>query len=147
MCETNLEQNSNHMELLRNRLLSNLRSLLDDGNGSDSPEDTTSNTVVVRDNGPKNPLHRLPNTLSVGIQNIQSHILLATLKNSVAASAGAACHSSGSGSSISSVLVAMQVPDSFARGTLRLSIGPLTTIDEIDNASRIIADAAKEQRK
>jgi cysteine sulfinate desulfinase/cysteine desulfurase-like protein len=39
----------------------------------------------------------------------------------------------------------MQVPETFARGTLRLSLGPKTTADDVDRAATIIADAAQRQ--
>ena len=131
MAEANLERNANHMEGLRYRLLANLQSLLGESK--------------VRPNGPLDPSHRLPNTLSVGLDGVRSSDLLASVAHVVAASAGAACHSTGG--SISSVLVAMKVPESFARGTLRLSVGPATTVEDIDEASEILAAAARAQWK
>ncbi len=131
MAEANLERNANHMEGLRNRLLGNLQSLLGESK--------------VRPNGPLDPSHRLPNTLSVGLDGVRSSDLLSSVAHVVAASAGAACHSTGG--SISSVLVAMKVPESFARGTLRLSVGPGTTVEDIDEASEILAAAARAQWK
>jgi len=98
----------------------------------------------VRPNGPHDPQYRLPNTLSVGLKNVQSGLLLSNISNEVAASASAACHSGGSGS-ISAVLQAMKVPTEFAMGTLRLSVGPTTTSDDIDRAAAIIAKEAKQQ--
>jgi len=129
MAEANLERNAAHMEGLRSRLLENLERAL---GGS-----------RVRVNGPRDPTKRLPNTLSVGLDGVASSTLLSSVGHVVAASAGAACHSTGG--SISSVLVAMKVPESFARGTLRLSVGPTTTVQDIDEASEIIAKAALAQ--
>ena len=37
------------------------------------------------------------------------------------------------------------MPDEFARGTLRLSVGPHSSSDEIDRASDIIIAEAKKQ--
>jgi cysteine desulfurase len=119
--------NAERMERLRCRLLDNLISSL----GSD----------MVRVNGPKDPSRRLPNTLSVGLKGIQSGALLEKIQMKVACSAGSACHSSGG--TLSSVLVAMKVPLEYARGTLRLSIGPTTTDEEVDVASHIIAKEVK----
>jgi cysteine desulfurase len=116
------------MESLRCRLLLNLKDRLG------------SQKVVA--NGPKDPSLRLPNTLSVGFEDIHSGDLLANIGHLVAASAGATCHSAGS---ISSILRAMQVPESFARGTLRLSLGPKTEAKDVDQASDIIANGVKEQ--
>ncbi len=124
------QKNAAHMEAMRQRLLDNLTNKL----GKD----------LVRPNGPMDPTMRLPNTLSVGIRNVQSGNLLASVGSQVAASAGAACHSSGT-SGISAVLVAMNVPIDYAKGTLRLSVGPTTTADDVDRATAIIVEEAKKQ--
>ena len=63
-------------------------------------------------------------------------VLLAHLKEHLAASAGAACHSESA--SISAVLRAMGVPTEYAVGTLRLSTGRHTTIEEVDRAAELI---------
>ena len=128
----NLEQNARHMEAMRTRLLTQLRVKLKEAG------------IRCRANGPDDPKKRLPNTLSIGLENVNSGVLLAEISDKVAASAGATCHS---GASISFVLKAMNVPEEFARGTLRLSIGPKTTPEEIDAAARWIAEAAIEQRQ
>jgi len=57
----------------------------------------------------------------------------------VAASAGAACHSGTV--RISHVLRAMQVPDEWAKGTLRFTVGRMTTETEIDRAVDVIGNA------
>ena len=129
LAQEHLERNAAHTEELRGRLLDNLERRL--------------GAARVRANGPGDPCQRLPNTLSVGLDGIRSSDLLSSVGHVVAASAGAACHSSGG--SISSVLVAMEVPESFARGTLRLSVGPGTTLGDVDEASEIIARAALSQ--
>jgi len=125
-----LTENAEKMESLRGRLLDKLRSELKDAN------------IQVRPNGPKDLSQRLPNTLSVGLENIHSGDLLAEISDKVAASAGATCHSAAG---VSAVLKAMKVPDNFARGTLRLSVGPKTTPAEVDRAARLIARAAIDQ--
>ena len=58
--------------------------------------------------GPTDGTQRLPNTLSVSIRGLQATQLLEDLASSLAASAGAACHS-GRHASMSHVLEAMQV--------------------------------------
>jgi cysteine desulfurase len=125
----NLTRNAAHMERMRSRLLGNLQERLGGGN--------------VRPNGPADPSQRLPNTLSVGFDGVESGALLSSIGHAVAASAGAACH--GGKGSVSSVLRAMNVPESFARGTLRLSVGPATTALEVDDASEIISRAIQVQ--
>ena len=47
--------------------------------------------------------------------------------------------------SYSSILKAMNVPPEYALGTLRLSVGPDTTTDDIDLAAEIIVKEAKRQ--
>lgn len=123
------KENAVHMEAMRNRLLQNLIDQLGEDN--------------VKANGPLDPSKRLPNTLSVGIRDIQSGELLRSIQSKVACSAGSACHSSGG--ALSPVLVAMKVPLDFAKGTLRLSVGPLTTKEEIDKAADIIVSEARRQ--
>ena len=84
------------------------------------------------------------NTLSVGIRDIHSGQLLATLQDRVAASAGATCHSNND---VSAVLRNMQVPMEFARGTLRLSVGPYTTHEDVDRASDFILEQVRQQQR
>ena len=141
------KHNGQHMERMRTRLWSNLQHELSSSSSSSSNHSSSSSSSLVTQlqvNGPTHPNHRLPNTLSVGLAGIHSATLLAAVKDKVAASAGATCHSTTSSSSsssagISSVLQAMQVPVDVARGTLRLSVGPHTTKEEVDQAAYILA--------
>lgn len=94
--------------------------------------------------GPVNPSHRLPNTLSIGLRNIRASDLLSELSETVAASASAACHTGGS-HQVSAILQACQVPLEFALGTLRLSVGRHTTSEEVDQAATYIIAAAQRQ--
>ena len=57
----------------------------------------------------------------------------------VAASAGAACHADSV--EISHVLKAMDIPLEWAKGTIRFSVGRMTTKAEIDKTIRVVADA------
>jgi cysteine desulfurase len=123
------KKNASHMESMRKKLLQNLVSALGES--------------IVRPNGPTDPSKRLPNTLSVGLKDVQSGDLLKAIQMTVACSAGSACHSSGG--KLSPVLEAMNVPLEFARGTLRISVGPDTTQDDIDAASKVIIEEVKRQ--
>eukprot|EP00891_Asterochloris_glomerata_P000329 jgi/Astpho2/329/fgenesh1_pm.00010_%23_29_t len=96
-------------------------------------------------NGPTGSTQRLPNTLSISIRGLQATQLLEDLSSSLAASAGAACHS-GQHASMSHVLEAMQVPLDLALGTLRISVGRHTTQEDVDSAVRLIAEAAQRHR-
>jgi cysteine desulfurase len=87
---------------------------------------------------------RLPNTLSLGFKGLAADRILEEVGLEVAASAGAACHSEGV--ELSHVLQAMQVPEEWARGTLRFSVGRMTTEDEVDRAAVIVAEAVRRLR-
>ncbi len=87
------------------------------------------------------PEQRLPNTLSISFPGIEADRLLAEIAMEVAASAGAACHTGTA--EISRVLREMRVPIAFAPGTLRLSVGRLTTETDIERAVEVIVAAVK----
>ncbi len=88
------------------------------------------------------PSERLPNTLSLGIGGVEAHQLLNKINTQVAISAGSACHADSV--TISGVLKAMRVPDEWAQGTLRFSVGRETTPEEIQSAVAIIASVIEE---
>jgi cysteine desulfurase len=102
-----------------------------------------SRVADVRLNG--HPEHRLPNTLSLSFRGIEADRLLEEIGLDVAASAGAACHSGTV--AISHVLAAMQVPADWAQGTLRFSIGRMTTVAEIERAADVVSTAAARLRR
>jgi len=77
------------------------------------------------------PELRLPNTLSVSFPGIDANTLLSEL-DSVAASAGAACHSDVF--EPSAVLKAMQIPDEQAMSTVRFTTGRLNNSEQIEQA-------------
>jgi cysteine desulfurase len=131
LCSRSLKQNQAHLERMRSLLLSRLQDEL----GADQ--------VVVH--GPSEMDHRLPNTLSMAFAGgIHSSQLLHAVRHRVAASAGAACHSTSG--PVSAILQAMQIPDSLARATVRLSVGPDTTANQVRLAARILAQEVLRQR-
>lgn len=107
--------------------------------------------------------HAIPNTLNVAIgysaapspQNpnpvplfISAQRLITELGHIVAMSAGSACHSSlkeGEAIVISAPLRAVGVEEARAVGTLRLTTGRSSTIDEMKRAGRFIARRAIQQ--
>ena len=93
----------------------------------------------IRING--HPERRLPNTSSISFKGLEADRILAALPT-VAASAGAACHSDQV--EISHVLSAMKVPVEYAMGTLRFSVGRFTTAEEIQLAVKETTRVAKE---
>ena len=77
------------------------------------------------------PTHRLPNNVNVCFKYIEGETLLLLLNEKhIYASAGSAC---ASGSlEPSHVLTAIGIPHEDAYGSLRLTIGPETTIADVD---------------
>ncbi|MDY6876756.1 MAG: selenide, water dikinase SelD [Chloroflexota bacterium] len=121
-----LERNVAHMRAKRDRLWAGLTRELD------SPG-------LLRLNG--HPDERLPNTLSVCFRSIEANTLLSEIGEQVAASAGAACHADQV--DVSTVLQAMQVPLEYAMGTVRFSVGRMTTAEEIDRAVEVVSTAVR----
>ncbi len=78
-----------------------------------------------------NPTHRLPNNVNVCFKYIEGETLLLLLNEKhIYASAGSAC---ASGSlEPSHVLTAIGIPHEDAYGSLRLTIGPETTLEDVD---------------
>lgn len=126
LAKRDLHRNYTHLRDLRNRLCDGLNQSLPD----------------LRINCDLN--HSVPNTLSVCFKGLDSHILLAAIHQRVAASTGSACHAQDA--RISPVLQAMNVPMEWARGTVRFSVGRLTTRAEVETAVGVIAAAVKELR-
>jgi cysteine desulfurase len=119
-----LVKNMKHMQAMRDRLFEAIK----------------KGCAPVRLNG--HPQKRLPNTLSISFFNLEANRILDAIGSKVAASAGAACHSDTV--QISDVLKAMAVPLEWAKGTLRLTTGRMTTGEEIDLAARAICSAVQE---
>jgi len=90
----------------------------------------------IRLNG--HPNNRLPNTLSLGFPGVDAAILLEEMKE-IATSAGAACHAGRN--DVSVVLEAMKVPLEYAMGTIRFSLGRMTTPEEVEIAIPIIVES------
>jgi len=118
-----LDKNMKHMQAMRDRLYAGIKK------GCDQ----------VKLNG--HPQKRLPNTLSISFLNLEANRILDAIGADVAASAGAACHSDTV--QISDVLKAMNVPLEWAKGTLRLTTGRMTTEADIDRAVQIITGAVR----
>ncbi|MGE5228833.1 MAG: cysteine desulfurase family protein [Deltaproteobacteria bacterium] len=75
------------------------------------------------------PTERLPNTLNVSFLGRDGREILAAVPD-VAASTGSACHSGGT--EPSPVLAAMGVPREAGAGAVRLSLGRMTTREELE---------------
>ncbi len=88
------------------------------------------------------PEKRLPNTLSLGFKDKDASVLMNQWRG-IAVSAGAACHAGFE--TISAVLLAMKVPREYALGTIRFSLGRMSTEEEIDEAIGIITGTIKRE--
>jgi cysteine desulfurase len=122
IAKRDLEKNTRHMQKMRDLLYAGLRQQWGE----------------IRLNG--HPEKRLPNTLSVCFKSIEANTLLAEIE-SVAASAGAACHSDSV--RVSSVLEAMQVDLEYAMGTVRFSTGKMTTEQEVNHTVTVFVKTAR----
>jgi cysteine desulfurase len=123
----NLEPNRRHMQAMRDRLHAAV----------------AAGVTEVRLNG--HAEKRLPNTLSLSFRDLEANRILDAIGLRVAASAGAACHADSV--EISHVLTAMGVPLEWAKGTLRLTTGRMTTAPEIDRAATLIVETVNKIRK
>ncbi|SEB76814.1 cysteine desulfurase [Tenacibaculum sp. MAR_2009_124] len=79
-----------------------------------------------------NLLKCLPNTLNVSFKDLDANALIYKLRNSVALSAGSACHSGEV--KLSNVVKAVLTDFDYANGTIRFSVGKSTSKKEIDEA-------------
>jgi len=79
------------------------------------------------------PDHRLPNTLHLSFPGVSGSRLLQEVGSRVAASVGSACHSEHD--AVSGVLAAMGISATRAAGAVRLSVGCMTTTEDITQAS------------
>jgi len=84
--------------------------------------------------------NRLPNTSSISFKGIEANLILSEL-GTIAASAGAACHTDRV--DISYVLKAMRIPPEIAMGTIRFSTGRMTTKEDIKLASNEVIQVIK----
>jgi cysteine desulfurase len=87
------------------------------------------------------PVERLPNTLHVSFPGISGRELLSCVADQIAASVGSACHSEAD--AVSGVLAAMGCDANRARGAVRLSVGRMSTLEEIEVAATVLSEAAK----
>jgi cysteine desulfurase NifS len=123
VAHNNLEENATHYQTMRDYFHNILQESL--------PQ--------IRLNGPKDK--RLPNTLNISFPKIEANTLIAKMPG-IAASAGAACHSSGI--SVSQVIKAMGIPVDYAMGTIRFSTGRYNTKDQLKIAANMVIMAVKE---
>jgi cysteine desulfurase len=115
LARSSLPATSRHLRALRDQLHGQLSAAVPD----------------LRLNG--HPEHRLPNTLHVSFPGVSGRALLADAADVVAASVGSACHSEHD--AVSGVLAAMGADAARAAGAVRLSVGRMTTPEEVERAA------------
>ena len=135
LIERNLSEYAAHMKSMRDRLETGLLN-----SGMEARINGTRRSSAVPDE--QGGADRLPNTCSISFRGVEADRVLASLPT-VAASAGAACHSDIV--EVSHVLSAMNVPEEYAMGTLRLTTGRFTTVEEIDRAISEITEVVGAQ--
>jgi cysteine desulfurase len=82
-------------------------------------------------------IHRLPNTLNVAFENTEADSILMMLdRESIAASSGSAC-TSGS-MNPSHVLIAMKIPFSHLRGSIRFSLSRESSDADVDRVLEVL---------
>jgi cysteine desulfurase len=92
------------------------------------------------------PERRLANNVNVSFRGVEGEVLLARLdEEGIAASSGAACGSSTW--EPSHVLMAMGLPLETAVGSVRLTLGPSSTEDEVDCVLRVLPDLVRSLRE
>jgi cysteine desulfurase len=90
--------------------------------------------------------HRLPNTTNIGFARLEAEaILLLLSEQGICASAGAAC-SSGS-LEPSHVLKAMKIPEIYAHGSIRFSLGRHNTEHEVDRILQVMPGMIRKLRE
>ena len=121
-----LENPSEHMASLADHLLAKLERAI--------PE-----IILVG-----HPTERLPNTLNVLFPGVSGRQLLAACPE-VLASNGSACHADSE--EPSAILLALGIPRAKALGTVRLSIGRATTLEDVETAAESLAAARRALRQ
>lgn len=118
----NLDNYTNHMAAMRERLEMGIKSTF----------------PWIKVNG--HPETRLPNTSSISFRGVEANTIISEC-TSVAVSAGAACHADRV--DVSAVLQAMHIPLEYAMGTIRFSVGRYTSSEDIDQAVDVIRAVVK----
>lgn len=88
------------------------------------------------------PHQRLPNTLNLSFRGAASNDLIDAIAQTVAVSAGSACHADSV--TLSPVIEAIGTPLDWGRGTIRFSTGKFTTDEEVARAAEAFIGAYQE---
>ena len=100
----------------------------------------------TRVNGPTQSDKRLPNTSNISFEGILGPDLVAALDAvEISVSTGSACHAGSA--DISPVLAAMNVPRSFALGSIRFSLGLYNTEADVEALLNLLPDTVDRMRQ
>lgn len=88
------------------------------------------------------PEHRLAGNLHISIPGIPNSAVIARIRHQLAISTGSACSSGVEAPS--HVLQALKLPEETIDGALRIGVGKFTTGEEIEQASRLLANAVSQ---
>ncbi len=92
---------------------------------------------ATRLNGTSDPSRRLTNTSNISFENTNGEMILHRLDEAgIAVSTGSACHAGDN--SVSHVLAAMDVPYSWAMGSIRFSLGRFNRAAEVDTLLEVL---------
>ncbi len=91
------------------------------------------------------PVHRLPGNIHMSFPNADGELLLKELdEEGIACSTGSACSASNTGPS--HVLVALQLPSSHITGSLRITLGRMTTDTDVERLIAVLPGIVKKVR-
>ena len=121
------EYNANHCRVLRDKLIDGILGSIE----------------KVRLNG--HPSERLPNNVNISIEGVEGETILLGLDFAgISASSGSAC-TSGS-IEPSHVLLGLGLPSEIAQGSLRITIGKYTTVEDVEYLLKILPDLVERLR-
>lgn len=89
-------------------------------------------------------INRLPHNLHLSAAGASNDIVLSRLRGKVSLSTGSACNAGAQ--EPSHVLRAMGLPPALIESCLRIGLGRSTTLDEVERAAKLIAEAINEVR-
>lgn len=115
LCDKHMEEDGKRLRDFSEKIINTIKNNIDD----------------VKLNGHPDPDKRLPNIVNLGIKYIEGESILLSLDmEGIAASTGSACSSKDL--SASHVLLAIGEKIEHAHGSLRISMGRFTTVEEVD---------------
>ncbi|MFZ1700005.1 MAG: aminotransferase class V-fold PLP-dependent enzyme [Pyrinomonadaceae bacterium] len=98
-----------------------------------------TNIPDTRLNGTSDVSRRLPNTSSISFENTNGEMIMAMLdERGICVSTGSACNAHDH--KASAVLEAMNIPYSWAMGSIRFSLGRLNCENEVDDVLAVLPD-------